>query len=400
MCPRATETGLQVTDLRDKLKKKTKKQKQQQQQLQKKPRCLAFLRLRSLCQGSSGRPTASARDRPIPRDQGRRAQQLRGCQMCGPARSAGRTGPPLPAPPLSLAKWRRRHEAPPPRPAFVPSRPLASHRAPRRAPDTRGLPRSQGSASRHSRRLRPSYLTSNGTDARPERPGELGQGPSLRLPTSRGLPHSSGKEDRAPAAPSVRTAPPRRTPEAAANRNPWRGGVTNPKAASATRARPLNGPGLWEAGASFAAAPTLVPAGWLAVPMPTPLAGRASSPWVRCGRRAPGVQSCARRQGGRSQASCSHLRSRGNRGGVACAARGIRAENVVGRASRCTVPPVCRRPSALKKSFPLVAFHGDLPVPQIVRRCRSPAVGNGTRTCAVRGAGLNLPRQLRDLVPP
>lgn len=88
--------------------------------------------------------------------------------MCGPARSAGRTDTPLPAPPLPIARWRRRHEAPPPRPVFVPSRPRASHRAPRRAPDTRGLPRSRVSASRHSRcyglvtsvRIEPSHVPS------------------------------------------------------------------------------------------------------------------------------------------------------------------------------------------------------------------------------------------------
>lgn len=215
--------------------------------------------------GEQRPPPAGGRDLRLPRHQGRRAPSCTPARCAAPRapqaapalrRPPGRSPPPRAPrrspPPARSARWRRRPEAPPPRPAFVPSRPRASHRAPRRAASARGRPGSRLSAPRHSRRLRPLYLTSNRTVARPEAaPGSRAGGPRLRLPASRGRPRSSGRKDRAPATPSARHAPPRRTPEAPANPNPPRGGFTNPQPASATRARPLSGPGLWEAGPSW-----------------------------------------------------------------------------------------------------------------------------------------------------
>lgn len=91
--------------------------------------------MRSLGQGSSGRLDASGCDSRIPRDQGRRAHSCMAARGAGPKRFAGRSRPPQPVPacpsarlrPARSTRWRRRREAPPPRPAFVPSGPRASH---------------------------------------------------------------------------------------------------------------------------------------------------------------------------------------------------------------------------------------------------------------------------------
>lgn len=81
-------------------------------------------------------------DPPIPHDQGRRAHSCmaaRGAALCRPR------WPSIACPSARLhpartrsARWRRTHEAPPPRPAFVPSGLRASHRIPHAEPQARG----------------------------------------------------------------------------------------------------------------------------------------------------------------------------------------------------------------------------------------------------------------------
>lgn len=229
--------------------------------------------MRSLGQGSSGRLDASGCDSRIPRDQGRRAHSCMAARGAGPKRFAGRSRPPQPVPacpsarlrPARSTRWRRRREAPPPRPAFVPSGPRASHWVshwvPHAEPQARGeCPVSSLGAAT----LAPAtaffffYLTPHRrtSGAAPV----AGPGSQAATTGLRRAPALLGREGRAPATPSARAASPRRTPDEAANPNPRLKCFSNPQTASALRARPLQGPGLWEAGASFSAAPTSGPA--------------------------------------------------------------------------------------------------------------------------------------------
>lgn len=182
MCPRAAETGLQVTQIFEINKIKMRR--------------LAFLlgcvhcareavaaRQRAPVTGRFPETKVDARNSCAPaRCAAPRALQAAPTLRCLPRRSPLQDG----------GEGTRR---PHPRPAFVPSRPRASLRAPRRAPDTRGLPRSRVSASRHSRcydlvtsvRTEPSHV--------PSGPESWAGGPRRRLPSSGGRPHSSGKEN-------------------------------------------------------------------------------------------------------------------------------------------------------------------------------------------------------------
>lgn len=102
------------------------------------------------------------------------------------------------------------------------------------------------------------YLTPHRRTSRAAR--VAGPGSQAATTSLRRAPALLGKEGRPPATPSARAASPRRTPDETANVNPQLKRFSNRQTASALRARPLQGPGLWEAGASFSAAPRSGPA--------------------------------------------------------------------------------------------------------------------------------------------
>lgn len=102
------------------------------------------------------------------------------------------------------------------------------------------------------------YLTPHRRTSRAAR--VAGPGSQAATTGLRRAPALLGREGRAPATPSARAASPRRTPDEAANPNPRLKCFSNPQTASALRARPLQGPDLWEAGVSFSAAQTSGPA--------------------------------------------------------------------------------------------------------------------------------------------
>lgn len=223
--------------------------------------------VRSLGQGSSGRLDASGCDSPIPRDQGRRAHSCMAARGAAPSAlqaAPARHSLSQPVPPLASAPHgpqdggegaRRPHRG---QPLCPPGRgpPTGS---PHAEPQARG--ECPVSAPRHSRRPQHFfffYLTPHRRTSGAARVA----GPGSQAATT-GLwraPALLRREGRAPATPSARAASPRTTPEEAANPNPRLKCFSNPQTASALRARPLQGPGLWEAGASFAAAPTSRPA--------------------------------------------------------------------------------------------------------------------------------------------
>lgn len=170
-------------------------------------------------------------------------------------RSAGRAGPPLPAPPLACTphgrgpqdggeRTRRPHRG---QPLCPPGRgpPTGSPtRSPRHAEN---VP-SRVSAPRHSSEPQPFYLTQQRRTSEPPLSWARVSNGDDEPPAVAAL---LGREGRAPATPSALAASPRRTPHEAANPNSPFGGFTNPQSASALKARPLQGPGLWEVGASF-----------------------------------------------------------------------------------------------------------------------------------------------------
>lgn len=224
MCPRAAGAGLRVaadksTDLRD-----------------SKGGALLSSPAAFTVPGEQRPPPAGGRDLPLPRHQGRRAPS------CAPARCAAPRAPQAAPPLLRPAPHLRRTSAPPAPPAPpLASAPRAPHgggegprrphpgqplcppgRGPRTGPhaeaaSARGRPGSRLSAPRHSRRLRPLYLTSNRTVARPD--AARGAGPGVPggdcLPPGGARALAGGKTERPPRpppAPPLRGGRPRHPP--------------------------------------------------------------------------------------------------------------------------------------------------------------------------------------------
>lgn len=130
------------------------------------------------------------------------------------------------------------------------------------------------------------------------------------------------REGRAPTTPSARAASPRRTPDEAANPNPRLECFSNSQTAFSLRARPLQGPDLWEAAASFSAAPKSGPARCLESWCPrgsTRVAGRAlrgSTAGELRGFRLVFGPTCSPRRGGWFQALSSPFTLCGNPRGM------------------------------------------------------------------------------------
>lgn len=210
MCPRAAGAGLRVaadksTDLRD-----------------SKGGALLSSPAAFTVPGEQRPPPAGGRDLPLPPPPRSTRAQLRAGQMCGPARSAGRAAPPPPAPPLASAPRAPHGGGEGPRRPH-PGQPLCPPgRGPRTGPhaeaaSARGRPGSRLSAPRHSRRLRPLYLTSNRTVARPD--AARGAGPGVPggdcLPPGGARALAGGKTERPPRpppAPPLRGGRPRHPP--------------------------------------------------------------------------------------------------------------------------------------------------------------------------------------------
>lgn len=194
-------------------------------------------------------------DPPIPHDQGRRAHSCmaaRGAAPCALQAALALHCLPLrsPAPRTDAVRKMEANARGAPtaaslcalRAAGLPQGP------PRGAPGTRRMSRLE--SRRRDTRASRSLFTSLSNGARPSAPlswARVSNGDDEPPAVAALL----GREGRAPATPSALAASPRRTPHEAANPNSPFGGFTNPQSASALKARPLQGPGLWEVGASF-----------------------------------------------------------------------------------------------------------------------------------------------------